>query len=177
MELKTLIMAANAINDVRDDIRFVICGKGEAAEKCRKLAEGNSSIIFPGWIGSAEIWTLMQMSSIGAIPYPSTEDFKASIPNKTIEYLAGGLPIVSSVKGTLEKLLSEYNCGVTYENNDEKSLASIILQLQADREKLSIMSSNAKHLFQTRFAADKVYSSMSAHLEKIADYYRHGSLH
>jgi glycosyltransferase involved in cell wall biosynthesis len=177
MELKTMIKAAVRLNGMEKDILFVICGKGEEEQNCRRWASANKNVIFPGWVGLAEIRALMQMAAVGAIPYPSTEDFSASIPNKTVEYLSGGLPIISSVKGVLKELLSQNSCGITYENNDEESLVAVLTNLYDNPELLTSMSRQSRQLFESEFKAEKVYSEMSAYLESVASHYKRENPH
>ena len=168
MELRTLIEAARLLQDISENILFVICGKGEDEDNCKKLAQGCKHIIFPSWIGQAEIWTLMNRSSAGVIPYPSTPDFCASIPNKAIEYMAGGLPIISSVKGVLQKLLAENRCGLTYANADPEDLVAALNELKNNPRKTEEMGLNSRRLYEKKFRAEKVYTKMSEYVEFIA---------
>ena len=55
-------------------------------------------MLFPGWVNKPEIWILMRIAQVGLAPYRSTEDFIISIPNKAIEYMSAGLPVISSLK-------------------------------------------------------------------------------
>ncbi|MEQ8754066.1 MAG: UDP-N-acetylglucosamine 2-epimerase (non-hydrolyzing) [Coleofasciculus sp. G1-WW12-02] len=167
-ELRAVIEAAKKINYHHQGIRFVFCGVGDRLEFYKDLAKNCKNILFPGWVGSAEIWTLMRLSSIGIAPYHSSPDFQMSIPNKIIEYLSAGLPIISSLQGTVQKLLSEYNCGVTYSKENADELADTLLDLHDHPERLKTMSQNAQFLYNSKFVAEKVYSDMIDYLEAIA---------
>jgi glycosyltransferase involved in cell wall biosynthesis len=166
-ELDTVIHSARKLAEQSRAIRFVLCGRGDNLTFYQDLARGCNNIIFPGWVGAAEIWTLMRMSSLGLAPYRSRKDFCASLPNKSIEYLSAGLPIVSSLQGTLENLLSNYNCGITYANNDPDSLASILIELYDCPEQLQILSQNASTLYKGMFVAEKVYENMIDYLKLV----------
>jgi len=169
MELRSFIETACTVNSKRNDSVFIICGAGEEFENCKAWAQGDRNIVFSGWVGQAEIWTLMKMAHIGVIPYPSTEDFMTSIPNKVVEYLAGGLAIISSIKGVLQEILTRHKCGITYENNNSLQLASIINGLLEHPERITVMAQNARLLFKDRFMAERVYEEMSEFLEILAE--------
>lgn len=172
LELETVIEAAKILD--KDDtraFRFILCGSGDDLERYKCMAKGLPRVIFPGWVNSAAIWTAMQMSSIGLAPYFSTKDFRASIPNKAIEYLSGSLPIISSLQGVLAELLSENNCGITYQNRDPEGLASVLRELYDNPVRLKEMSKNAYALFEERFVADKVYGEMVDYLEEVVRTY------
>ncbi len=125
-------------------------------------------MVFPGWVGAAEIWTLMRMARAGLAPYHNSKDFRSSLPNKSIEYLSAGLPLVSSLTGELERLLSEHGCGVTYVEGDAGSLAASLSSLYDDGARLEAMAANAAALFAEKFTAEKVYGAMCRYLEDLA---------
>ena len=150
-------------------IKLVMCGSGERLEEYRRKAAGSSSILFPGWVRWPEIFALMQRSSVGLVPYANRQDFAASIPNKPIEYLSRGLPVVSSIPGVLEKLLAEHECGFTYPAGDPKALSDLLLELSRAPDRLQRCASNAQSLFEKRFKAEEVYGRMAAHLIDVVE--------
>lgn len=169
-ELETVITAARKLQN--EPLKFVICGEGDRLLTYKKYAGNCKNIIFPGWIGAAQIWTLMRISSIGLAPYQNTKNFKANLPNKCIEYLSAGLPIVSSLSGVLEDLLCKHKCGINYNGSDADQLASILFYLYKNQEVLNEMSINAYKLYQKDFVAEKVYGDMIHYLEAVCSHYK-----
>lgn len=175
LQLEPIIEAATRLWERNEyEFKFVLCGNGSSYNRYQKLASDCKSIIMPGRVGASEIWTLMRLSSVGILPYQSREDFMKSYPNKSIEYLSAGLPIVSSLKGLLQELLENNNCGITYENGNAKQLTEILMRLYEEPETLKTMSENALSLYKERFVAEKVYSDMIEHLELICSEYNKG---
>jgi len=166
-ELEAVIEAAGILEKQDLPFTFVLCGTGDNLEKYKDLAKGLHSVVFPGWVGPAEIWTLMRISSVGLAPYFGTKSFRASIPNKAIEYLSGGLPIVSSLQGVLAELLCEHDCGLTYPEANPEGLAAALRELYDQPERLREMSRNARSLFEKRFVAEKVYGEMAEYLKEV----------
>jgi glycosyltransferase involved in cell wall biosynthesis len=166
-ELSTVIDSARILGKLDISIRFVLCGTGDYENRFRQQARRLDNVIFPGFIGWPEIWTLMQMSSVGLVPLKSNLNFIENIPNKPVEYLSAGLPIVSSLKGTLADLLAEHQCGITYPNNDAESLTQALVSLWENPGQLRLMSENSRKLFNDRFSADKVLGDMINCLEQI----------
>lgn len=167
-EFDVIIAAAQKLKKQQRPFRFILCGNGELLDHFRARASGCRSVLFPGWVNSADIWTLMRMSRVGLAPYISTPDFVMSIPNKPVEYLSAGLPIVSSLQGVLKELLAAHQCGVTYAEGDSEELASVLMRLYDDPDRLQSMSQRASALFQERFVAEKVYGDMISYLESMA---------
>lgn len=166
-DMETVIMAARMIAAGRPDIRFVLCGSGDNLETYKSSSAGCPNILLPGWVNKAQVWTLMRLASAGLAPYRSSTDFEISYPNKPIEYMSAGLPIVSSLKGLLENLLIERECGLTYATGDSQGLAKALISLYEDSAKIKRMSANAQKTFDEMFTAEKVYSGMVDYLEGI----------
>lgn len=163
-ELETIIEAARKLKEKGTLIRFVLCGSGDNLDYYKELSKDCKNVIFPGWVGAADIWTLMRVSSVGLAPYINSRNFTMNLPNKPVEYLSAGLPVVSSLDGVLKELLSSHNCGVTYENGNADDLVSVLTDLYERPELLKEMSENALSLFQEKFVAEKVYSNMINYL-------------
>jgi len=146
-------------------IQFVICGDGEGLEILVKKFGRLKNTLFAGWVNSPQIWGLMQRSQMGILPYKQTKDFKASIPNKGIEYLAGSLPILTSLEGYFLELLQERECGIRFENGFV--MAQKLKEIYRDQDRLQQMGQNARRLFEEKFRAEKIYSELVQYLEEI----------
>jgi glycosyltransferase involved in cell wall biosynthesis len=108
------------------------------------------------------------MASVGLIPGTNTFSLVMSYPNKAVEYLSAGLPIVSGLGGALSRLLAEWQCGVTYPEGDHAALAGVIRNLAEDRAKLDRMRGQSALLYRSKFDPAKVYASMVSHIEDVA---------
>lgn len=166
-DLETVIDAALILEAEGVDVKFVLCGTGERLEALKARAGGRQAVIFPGWVGRAEIWSLMAYSHVGIAPYRNHAGFVGNLPNKPIEYMAGGLPVVSGLHGYLEELLDSNQCGVNYKPGDARALCDVIVRLMKDEQQLTTMSTNAYRLFSEKFDADKVYGEMMSYLEDV----------
>ncbi len=166
-DLETVIGAGKKLEGENAGIRIVLCGTGDNFAKYKQIAGPCKSIIFPGWVGAAEIWTLMRHSQVGLAPYYNTPDFKMSVPNKVIEYFSAGLPVVTSLGGTVADLLSQNECGITYKQGNENELANILTDFRNRPTRSANMSLKARKLFEDRFVAENVYGQLTACLQEI----------
>ncbi len=171
-EFDTIIKAVDKLNALKLSFNFVLCGDGDYLNQYQEIAKNYPNIIFPGWVGEAQIWTLMRRSKVGLLPYRSTKDFQVSIPNKIPEYLSAGLPVISSLQGISNEIITVHDCGITYENGDPESLASVLENLYYNPNKLKTLSKNAYKLFQGKFVAEKVYGQLIDYLESIVVNYK-----
>jgi glycosyltransferase involved in cell wall biosynthesis len=114
------------------------------------------------------IRSLMSMSVAGLAPYHLSDNFNSNIPNKVIEYLAGGLPIATTLSGVPGAMLSEYDCGLSYGHDNAGELRAAVELLVADPTRQRAMAANAFALYQERFDASRVYGGMIDYLARIA---------
>ncbi len=170
-DFETVLKAAAMLNH-GTGVRLVLCGGGERLEQLRQAAAGLDNVLFPGFVGPAEIWTLMRRSVAGLAPYRAFRNFDDNLPNKPIEYLSAGLPVVASQVRVLTSLIDEHACGLTYAHGDAPALAAALSAIGEDAVRQQAMATRARALFEHRYVAERVYSEMAGHLEGLARAHR-----
>lgn len=169
VDLAVVPHAARLLERRAPRIKFVLCGAGPAADRLTQAAAGLNNVIMPGWVDFPRIWTLLRSSSVGLLPYLPSRDFALSMPNKAVEYLSAGLPIVTSLNGGyLAEIIGESRCGAFYAGGDAASLAQVLEQLAADSQRMSAMRVAASGLFEQRLRSDIVSAGMIGHLISLA---------
>jgi glycosyltransferase involved in cell wall biosynthesis len=166
-DIDTVLDAAHILARRGRRARFVFCGDGDDLRRLREAAHGLPGVTFPGWVDRAQIAALMDLSSVGLAPYVGGMGYEASYPNKIIEYLSSGLPIVTCLEGLLRELVERDGVGVYYRKGDALQLAAEIEQLAGDRAALSRMRQAAAGVFRERFVAEDVYAAMIRHFERL----------
>lgn len=168
-DLETVIDAARLLElQGAPQIRFVLCGAGDRLDNLRRRAAGLESVLLPGWVDAPKIWMLMRMSQVGLAPYLNNAGFSDNFPNKTIEYMSAGLPVVSSLHGYYKKFLQEQRIGVSYAYREPDELADLLVKLVSDPGGINAMSGRAKAIFSECFEADTVYGHMIDYLVEMA---------
>jgi len=167
-DLVGVIDAAASLERAGMPMRFVLCGTGEEEAALRRHAAGLRSVMFPGWIGEAEIRLLMGWSHAGLAPYRNRAGFVGNLPNKPIEYLAGGLPVVTCLAGGEVDYLRGEGCVAHYTEGDAEALAAVLRELARQPGDLLRMADAARRVFAANYSADVVYEAMADWLEAVA---------
>lgn len=167
-EMEAVIEAARSLKHERPAVRLLICGDGENLARYRQLAADCPNVIFTGWITAAQIRSLLPRVHLGLVPYRNTPDFMMSVPNKAVEYFSAGIPVATSLRGTLARVLTEHDCGVQFDAARPATLVDHIRRLRASRPLHAAMSQRASELFQREFVAEEVYGRLIDRLEIIA---------
>ena len=82
----------------RDDIQFALLGDGDCGDELRRQATAlglDDHITFTGMVGSADINRYLSTGDVGLSPDPYTAFNDVSTMNKTLEYMAYGLPVLA----------------------------------------------------------------------------------
>lgn len=163
-----VIAAARALKDQgRSDIQFVIAGDGDARAQLIKDA-GNlagDTVLLPGWIDQAKIDALMSASTAALAPYiPNTS---MSLPNKFFEYMAYGLPVLSSCTGESEELIAAHGIGMQYSGGQMQSFLQALLKITDELQAAKTMGDAAMTLFENRFEQNRLFALMETHMMKL----------
>lgn len=165
-DVETLLHATTLVTGAHDHVQFVVCGTGEKESMVTEAARQNGQVIATGWVSPDILAALLEKASIGLATYIANAP--QSIPNKPIEYLSGGLVLISSLRGDLQKLISESGCGVSYEAGNATSLARAINEIIHNPDQMQKMQHRARDLFESKFSGRMVYKQMAEYLSVVA---------
>ncbi len=165
-DLAPVLHAARKFAEEGDErFRFLICGDGERAREWRERASGQSNVTFTGWLAQPEMHAALVGADIGLAAYAKAAP--QGVPNKVIEYLAAGLPVVSSLSGEAQALLARAECGRSYQAGDGEALSRTLRELEPGQNRERI-SRNARRKYEESFRAESVYGRLAAYLEELA---------
>lgn len=165
-DMETVIEAARRLEKTHPRIRFALFGNGDRLESYRKRATGLSNVSLPGWRDQTALGVLLQEASVGLAPYRNRRDFVMSIPNKPVEYLSAGLPILSGLSGVLGDLIATRQIGLSYENGNVDDFTEKLLRLYDDRALRERLVENGRRLFEDEFTEARVMGGMVDALER-----------
>jgi glycosyltransferase involved in cell wall biosynthesis len=169
-DLECVITAARRLRDERrrgdDKICIVLAGTGDSEARMRTLAVGLPNVRFTGWLNQGDAWALLHASRAGLAPYRS--DALQSLPNKAFEYMAAGLPIISSLGGELERLLAAEGAGLTYRAGDAESLADALRRVAANDVERRAMGTRGRKLYDQNYSTMAIYAQLARHLRVAA---------
>lgn len=167
-DIEPIYQAAKYFSSHNSQCEFIICGDGEYSVAWRSLMTDLPNVHFPGWVDRAQIEALAERSYAALAPYRNLGDFNKSIPNKVIDALSLGLPILSPLQGEVANIIKTNNVGLCYGTDFDKSLAQCIELLIENSELRQEMSNNALKVYHEKFSFELVYGGLVKHLEKLS---------
>jgi glycosyltransferase involved in cell wall biosynthesis len=146
-------------------IELIICGLGEEEKKLKDSFSGYDNVIFPGWTNKYQSDVIFSYSSYMIAPYRNTADFMDSIPNKIIDSLSRGLPIISTLDGEVKSLIEKNNLG--YHLNDESicSVFSEVIKKISNHDDFLRQSGSCLEYFKSNLDYNIVYGNLAEVIE------------
>ena len=117
---------------------------------------------------NSQIQYLATVSNAALAPYLNRSDFLLSIPNKVLDYLSFGCPIVTPLKGEVGRLVKRYQIGLSYEEGDSMSLFNALNQMHLDRKSCLRYGYNARKLYMRNFNSKFIYNDFVKRLKSIS---------
>lgn len=165
----TVLKAVELLNKENiTDFEIVLCGSGDKELELKEGAKKLKGLILPGYMGAAQIRTLLELSDIGLCPYNVNKAFLSSIPGKAIEYMSAGLPLLSTLEnGELGDLVLKNNLGFHYEFGNPISLATKLKKLIKMRGDLKKENTRIFNFYLNNFDAESIYSNYFEHIKQV----------
>ena len=152
-------------NNLGDQYELIICGDGDDIDYYKAISCKN--IIFKGFIQKNDLKKIIAECSVGIVPLRSRLDFTKAIPNKAIEYLSYGKPILTSLSGDSKNFIEKNEVGLFYKNKSE--LKNHILRIESDNVFLVKLSKNASTVFLDKFDFSHNFRNIKNHFKLLAE--------
>jgi glycosyltransferase involved in cell wall biosynthesis len=161
-----------AFAHVRSDARLILQGRDNPYR--RKLMEltcslglGEERVSFPPAVPESALVETAAKADIGLIPYdPAYLGYRYCCPNKLSQYLAAGLPILSSSTEYVSGIVRRERIGHVVDIADPLAFAAIIDSLVERREELVDTGRRARQFFEERYHWEAVVSLVLSRIEE-----------
>lgn len=162
-DLETVVRAVEEVNRKGIPVQLVMIGDGEKLSRLKRLA--GREVEFTGYLHGADYNRAIGTADIGLVPiFPASG---VAVPYKVGDYLAHGLPVISSIDGELGALLRKYSCGSVYPAGNVTALANCIEGYWNRRSELSIERARARICFSQHFDRDTLYPAFARWIKSV----------
>jgi glycosyltransferase involved in cell wall biosynthesis len=126
--LDVVVEAARLLAD-RPSVLVAFIGDGSLKQQLIEQARGLPNVVFYDPVPKTDIGDFLRAADIGLVHSRRFDAFTGARPNKLFEYMAAGLPIVSTVPGEAWRLIEEAGAGIFAEWEAPQALAAAIQTL------------------------------------------------
>lgn len=154
--LDTLVQAYAKVLETHPHAELLIMGKGTPTMEAKLfgLVEElglTGRVEFTGWVSEAVMRERLADASVGVVPHRRSEHTDTTSPHKIYQYMAAGLPVVTTDCRPLERIVHETGCGLVARSGDAEEMAQRLL-VMADHEARLRFSAAGVRASQTTYS-------------------------
>jgi glycosyltransferase involved in cell wall biosynthesis len=97
-------------------------------------AHSNGDIVWHGFLPNASALKIVEGSMAGLSLLHDEPNYRHSKPTKVIEYMARGVPVITTPTPPAQELIERYSCGLVVPFNDPAAVVAALTQLEAEPE-------------------------------------------
>lgn len=135
--ISVVLDAIPRIKDAIRDLLFVIVGKGDYTSKLLDIVDKKQLrewVLLAGWVNHENLYKYIRASKLGIIPHLVTDHIRTTIPNKLFDYMACGIPVLSSDAPPLRRIILEEKCGNLFSSGNSEELSDMVLSIYKSEE-------------------------------------------
>ena len=141
-------------------LKFLLIGGGEQDSELRQKVEKlgiSEKVVFTGFVSYADLPKYLKVADIAVNTLEPTLVANVAFPNKVLQYIAAGLPVVSTKLDGLEQTFGN-RAGITWASDSRAVIqAATRLALQPDAElrtTVKLQLDAVSHIFDVQTAVD-----------------------
>lgn len=149
-DISNVLTAAESAINSNNKIKFIFAGDGPYSQSVDSLSSRfPDNVLFLGKVSAEDLPSIYNLCHVGICSY--TKGSTVTMPVKLYDYLAGGLFVIYSIDGEIDRVLSRNSCGIKYAPANPEELSAVILKLADDDIKTrSIISWGVTEFFDER---------------------------
>lgn len=151
----------------RDDVRFLIIGKGVEKERLISIAKDNKldNIIFLDFMPKEDYLSFMSNADIGLISI--NENYSVpTCPSKAVAYMSLGIPIFAMINPNNDycNFIEDSGAGIAVVGNDRKEVVKQFERLLDSVELRSQMSASGQNFYNNNLTVEKAINTINSQL-------------
>lgn len=140
-----LVKAMQPIYGLRN-VHLLFIGGGDVWEELQELTlklNLTDRITFLPRMPFEQMMEYTRLCDLGiSIDKPVSLNYQFSLPNKLFDYIAAGLPVLSSPLTEVKKIVETYDVGLCIERHEEDHIARMISNMFADKQRYNNWKNN-----------------------------------
>jgi len=161
--LRWVLQAAERLKD-ESSIRFVLIGEGALKPELQSQArrEGLENVLFLDPVPKVRLAGVLKACDLGLMTLENLPVFDTACPNKFMDYLAAGLPVLVNFDGEAGWISEREGCGVVVPPDDPEAMAAAIRALASAPDRAAEMGRRARRLAAERFDRRRLVADLEA---------------
>ncbi|MCP4154057.1 MAG: glycosyltransferase family 4 protein, partial [bacterium] len=154
LKAKSRLKPGNEGEEKEIAVTLGIIGKGPYTGQLKQLTaelELENNVEFIPMLPPQEVPGALSECDIGVCAYLLNEQTHQTLPGKLFEYMAAGLPVITSARKPVVRIVEKEKCGIVYQSRDPKTIAPALAEMIKDREKLEQMGTAGYNAIREKY--------------------------
>lgn len=167
--IECIIRAVAKIKDI-ENYSVEIYGDGSELENCKKLSTElgtDEKVTFFGRVDWATLKEKYENVDAFLLTLKPEGIIGQTIPAKLQEYMSGARPVIASIEGAAEKVITDSECGICVAADDSDALAEAMKDFVLNREKYALCGEKGKKYYKEHFTREKFITDLESYFESI----------
>ena len=143
--LEELILS---LNYLPEEFSVVLAGSGLAIEQLKQLTCDQAleqRVTFTGLLPMQQLAGITRTAFLGfSLDKPTSPNQLYSLPNKLFDYLAAGVPVITSDLPEVKKIVTDYQVGLVIAEITPPAIAEAVMTLYKNKEQYAACAGNAR---------------------------------
>jgi glycosyltransferase involved in cell wall biosynthesis len=152
------LKALSTIFKTHSDATIVYVGDGADKSRLQRLAKGSgleASVRFTGFVPRSEVFDWIKTSDVAILTFVSSPATKDAVPNKLLEYMAFGKPIVAPKLPGVSEVIKNTENGLLYVPRSAEDLTRCLLSIIEDSALKARIGDHAKQDFVSKYCYEE----------------------
>lgn len=158
LSLEKVLQVASLLRE-DNDILFAIVGEGIYKENLQQQAERLqlANVVFIPFRPQDELPYLLSSADVALVPLDTTKS-QLSVPSKLYHLMSAGRPVLGLARQDTEvaKVISEVQCGVVVDPDNEQAIADAILDLKRSPQFRERLGSNGRTEVEKNYSQETI---------------------
>lgn len=132
-------------------IILYLCGKFDSKGLEQEILNKHRNIKYFGFLNRSEVFDILHNSSMGFVTLLDTPNDAASYPIKLFEYMAAGIPVISSNFPLYKEIVEGNNCGICIDPLDIDAIYDAINKITTDKVYADEMRINGRKAIEEKY--------------------------
>ena len=146
---------AASARDYPDGVRLVLVGHGVLEQSLRKAVRDGDledRVFMAGSVAQAELHEWTASADLGVLILdPINESKRLSLANKIFEYMAAGVPILTTDLPENRRIVEQCDCGWLIPEREPAAIAGHVRRILEDPDEMKRRGRNGRHWFEERY--------------------------
>lgn len=132
-------------------LKLNLCGKFHSTGLEQELIGKYNNVRYLGFLGRADISEILSNSSMGFVTLLNTPNDSMSYPIKLFEYMAAGIPVISSDFPVYKEIVEGNRCGICVDPNNIDAICDAINKIRNNKTYAEELHKNGRRAINEKY--------------------------